>query len=42
MTFGGEPLLYPEVVCKIHEAGKKMNIPKREIIASGACDMHED
>lgn len=35
MTFGGEPLLYPEVVCKIHEAGKKMNIPKREIITNG-------
>ena len=24
MTFGGEPLLYPEVVCKIHSAAKKM------------------
>lgn len=35
MTFGGEPLLYPEVVCKIHEAGKKMDIPKREIITNG-------
>ena len=35
MTFGGEPLLYPEVVCKIHSAAKKMNIPKRELITNG-------
>lgn len=35
MTFGGEPLLYPEVVCKIHAAGKKMNIPKRDLITNG-------
>lgn len=35
MTFGGEPLLFPEVVCKIHEAGKKMHIPKRDLITNG-------
>ena len=35
MTFGGEPLLYPEVVCRIHSAARKMNIPKREIITNG-------
>lgn len=35
MTFGGEPLLYPEVVCKIHEAAKKMNIPQRDLITNG-------
>lgn len=35
MTFGGEPLLYPEVVCKIHEAGKKMNISRRDLITNG-------
>lgn len=35
MTFGGEPLLYPEIVCKIHSAARKMNIPKREIITNG-------
>ncbi|MCC8074241.1 MAG: 4Fe-4S cluster-binding domain-containing protein [Clostridiales bacterium] len=27
MTFGGEPLLCPEALCKIHYAAKKMNIP---------------
>jgi len=35
MTFGGEPLLYPETVCKIHEAARKMNIPKRDLITNG-------
>ena len=35
MTFGGEPLLYPEIVCKIHKAAKKMGIPKRDLITNG-------
>lgn len=35
MTFGGEPLLYPETVCKIHSAARKMNIPLRELITNG-------
>lgn len=35
MTFGGEPLLYPETVCKIHFAAKEMNIPNRELITNG-------
>ncbi|MCM1045998.1 MAG: radical SAM protein [Candidatus Gastranaerophilales bacterium] len=35
MTFGGEPLLYPEVVCKIHKAASEMNIPKRDLITNG-------
>lgn len=35
MTFGGEPLLYPETVCTIHSAARKMNIPKRELITNG-------
>lgn len=35
MTFGGEPLLYPETVCKIHFAARKMNIPQRELITNG-------
>ena len=26
MTFGGEPLLYPETVCKIHKAARKTGI----------------
>lgn len=35
MTFGGEPLLFPETVCKIHSAARDMNISQREIITNG-------
>ena len=35
MTFGGEPLLYPKDVCKIHAMAKKMGIPKRDVITNG-------
>ncbi|MCL2519228.1 MAG: radical SAM protein [Oscillospiraceae bacterium] len=33
MTFGGEPLLYADTVCKIFKAAQ--NIPKRQIITNG-------
>ncbi len=35
MTFGGEPLLYPEVVVTIHSAAKKRGISVRSIITNG-------
>lgn len=35
MTFGGEPLLYPEVVCAIHSTAAEMGIPKRDLITNG-------
>ena len=35
MTFGGEPLLYPNAVCKIHTAARDAGIPKRQIITNG-------
>lgn len=35
MTFGGEPLLYPEIVCAIHNKAEKEGIPLREIITNG-------
>ena len=35
MTFGGEPLLYPEAVCKIHAAAKESGIPQRDLITNG-------
>jgi len=35
MTFGGEPLLYPKIVCAIHEQAKKVGIPLREVITNG-------
>ncbi len=35
MVFGGEPLLYPEDVCKIFKAGTEADIPQRELITNG-------
>ena len=35
MTFGGEPLLYPEDVCEIHTAAKEAGIAKRQLITNG-------
>jgi MoaA/NifB/PqqE/SkfB family radical SAM enzyme len=35
MTFGGEPLLYPEVVCAIHKEAARTGIPVREILTNG-------
>jgi len=35
MTFGGEPLLYPEVTCAIHRAAAECGIPRRQLITNG-------
>lgn len=35
MTFGGEPLLYPETVCRIHSSAKQMNVEQRDLITNG-------
>jgi MoaA/NifB/PqqE/SkfB family radical SAM enzyme len=35
MTFGGEPLLYPEIVCAIHQQAKREGIPIRDVITNG-------
>jgi len=35
MTFGGEPLLYPEIVYGIHREATRVGIPVREIITNG-------
>jgi len=35
MTFGGEPLIYPEIVYAIHTAATDMKIQKRQIITNG-------
>lgn len=35
MTFGGEPLLYPDTVCEIHRAAKEMKIAQRQLITNG-------
>ena len=35
MVFGGEPLLYPKVVCGIYKTAVKVNIPRRDLITNG-------
>ncbi len=35
MTFGGEPLLYPDVVCAIHRAAAGLGVGKRQLITNG-------
>ena len=35
MTFGGEPLLYPDTVCAIHSAATQLGIEKRQLITNG-------
>lgn len=35
MTFGGEPLLFPEIVYAIHKEALNMGIPSREVITNG-------
>ena len=35
MTFGGEPLLYPDTVCTIHKAAFELGIANRQLITSG-------
>jgi len=35
MTFGGEPLLYPNAVYAIMETAKELSIPKRQVITNG-------
>lgn len=35
MTFGGEPLLYPNTVYAVMKAAKELNVPKRQVITNG-------
>ena len=35
MTFGGEPLLYPDAVYSVMSAAKELGIEKRQIITNG-------
>lgn len=35
VTFGGEPLLYPEAVYAIHTAAREMGVPRRQLITNG-------
>ena len=42
MTFGGEPLLYPDAVYAIMTAAKEQNIPKRQVITNGYFSKNAD
>ena len=42
MTFGGEPLLYPDAVCAIMETAKELQIPKRQVITNGYFSKNAD
>ena len=35
MTFGGEPLLYPDAVCAIHRTATEMGVKTRQVITNG-------
>ena len=35
MTFGGEALLYPQTVYRIHSAARDLDIPQRQVITNG-------
>lgn len=35
MTFGGEPLLFPDITCSIHREVTELGIPRREVITNG-------
>jgi MoaA/NifB/PqqE/SkfB family radical SAM enzyme len=35
MTFGGEPLLFPEITCSIHKEATRSGIPLRQVITNG-------
>lgn len=42
MTFGGEPLLYPDTVCAIHETASQLGIEKRQVITNGYCSKNPE
>ena len=42
MTFGGEPLLYPDTVYAIMKTATGLNIPKRQVITNGYFSKNAD
>ena len=42
MAFGGEPLLYPDVVYAIMDAATQMNVQKRQVITNGFFSKDEN
>jgi hypothetical protein len=41
MTFGGEPLLYPDVTCAIHAMARECGIPHRDVITNAGVPRSE-
>jgi hypothetical protein len=41
MTIGGEPLLYLDVVCAIHQTARQSNIPGRQVITNAGIPRSE-
>lgn len=42
MTFGGEPLLFPETVCAIHKTAAEHGVAKRQVITNGFFSRNKD
>ena len=42
MTFGGEPLLYPETVCAIHKTASSIGVARRQVITNGYFSKEKD
>ncbi len=42
MTFGGEPLLYPDTVCAIHETAASLGVAQRQVITNGFFSRNQD
>jgi hypothetical protein len=41
MTFGGEPLLFPDLICAIHEAARANGVGSREVITNAGWPRSE-
>lgn len=42
MTFGGEPLLYPDVVCEIHKTAAELGVARRQVITNGCFAVRQE
>ena len=42
MTFGEEPLLYPETVCAIHRTAAELGVRRRQVITNGFFSTQEE
>ena len=42
MTFGGEPLLYPETVSAIHKTAASLGVARRQVITNGFFSKNKD